>query len=80
MPIFTLGVEEFILALVSFPVYIIIPMIFWEATTVLAHIVFSKFNGSFLTSPSTVLHLTTPSKLYINLEGGSHSATFPFEK
>ena len=47
-------------------------MTFKEATTVLAHIVFSKLSGSFF-CPSSVLQLITPSKLYISLDGGSHS-------
>ena len=50
-----------------------IPITFIEATTVLAHIVFSKLRAS-LFVPSSVELEITPSKLYINFEGGSHSA------
>ena len=57
----------------------IIPITFIEATTVLAHMVFSKFRAS-LFKPSSVWHVITPSKLYISLEGGSHSAVESFTK
>ena len=51
IPILYFGVDEFICALVSFPVYIAIPIIFLLATTVLAHMVFSKLSGSFCIMP-----------------------------